>query len=283
MNGMLGRLETATTTSRRLVSDASHELRTPVAVMRTELEVARRSTGADWDGDERRAARRARPAAGPRRRPAAARPRRRAGVRARRRSRSPTSSATSASRAAPGAGRASTVGDDVDPVVGDDGAVAPGRRPPRRQRRPPRRRRACASTVEAADGEVARARRRRRAGHPGRPARRRRAALRPPRRGPRPATAAAPASAWPSPPTSPPPTAAAWRSATPRSAAPGSRSCCPVPAREPDCPEIRPDRADLQDRTRGAGSGNCSRRTRFSTLPDGLRGISSTNTAPGRL
>ena len=45
MNGMLGRLESATTTSRRLVSDASHELRTPVAVMRTELEVARRVAG----------------------------------------------------------------------------------------------------------------------------------------------------------------------------------------------------------------------------------------------
>ena len=48
MNGMLGRLETATTTSRRLVSDASHELRTPVAVMRAELEVARRSPEPDW-------------------------------------------------------------------------------------------------------------------------------------------------------------------------------------------------------------------------------------------
>ncbi len=49
MNGMLGRLESATTSSRRLVSDASHELRTPVAVMRTELEVARRSPEPDWE------------------------------------------------------------------------------------------------------------------------------------------------------------------------------------------------------------------------------------------
>jgi signal transduction histidine kinase len=49
MNGMLQRLETASTTNRRLVSDASHELRTPVTVIRTELEVARRSAHPDWD------------------------------------------------------------------------------------------------------------------------------------------------------------------------------------------------------------------------------------------
>jgi signal transduction histidine kinase len=48
MNGMLARLETASTTNRRLVSDASHELRTPIAVMRAELDVARRSTNPDW-------------------------------------------------------------------------------------------------------------------------------------------------------------------------------------------------------------------------------------------
>jgi signal transduction histidine kinase len=48
MNQMLGRLEQATETSRRLVSDASHELRTPVAVMRTELEVAQRDPANDW-------------------------------------------------------------------------------------------------------------------------------------------------------------------------------------------------------------------------------------------
>ncbi len=50
MNDMLGRLEAASTTNRRLVSDASHELRTPVAVMRTELEVARLEPGNDWAG-----------------------------------------------------------------------------------------------------------------------------------------------------------------------------------------------------------------------------------------
>jgi signal transduction histidine kinase len=48
MNQMLGRLERATETSHRLLSDASHELRTPVAVMRTELEVAQRDRANDW-------------------------------------------------------------------------------------------------------------------------------------------------------------------------------------------------------------------------------------------
>jgi signal transduction histidine kinase len=49
MNEMLGRLDAASATNRRLVSDASHELRTPVTVMRTELEVARRDPNTDWD------------------------------------------------------------------------------------------------------------------------------------------------------------------------------------------------------------------------------------------
>lgn len=43
MNDMLGRLDAANESSKRLVSDASHELRTPIAVMRTELEVATRT------------------------------------------------------------------------------------------------------------------------------------------------------------------------------------------------------------------------------------------------
>jgi signal transduction histidine kinase len=49
MNGMLDRLERAAQVNRRLVSDASHELRTPITVMRTELEVARRGPATDWD------------------------------------------------------------------------------------------------------------------------------------------------------------------------------------------------------------------------------------------
>ena len=49
INSMLSRIEIADISSRRLVSDASHELRTPIAVMRTELEVARRNPDAKWD------------------------------------------------------------------------------------------------------------------------------------------------------------------------------------------------------------------------------------------
>jgi signal transduction histidine kinase len=48
INSMLSRIETADISSRRLVSDASHELRTPIAVMRTELEVARRDPDTEW-------------------------------------------------------------------------------------------------------------------------------------------------------------------------------------------------------------------------------------------
>ncbi len=49
INGMLDRIETADIAGRRLVSDASHELRTPIAVIRTELEVARRDPEAAWE------------------------------------------------------------------------------------------------------------------------------------------------------------------------------------------------------------------------------------------
>ena len=47
MNEMLDRLEDASTRQRRFVSDASHELRSPVASIRTQLEVALRRPGRD--------------------------------------------------------------------------------------------------------------------------------------------------------------------------------------------------------------------------------------------
>ena len=49
MNAMLSRLETATDRQRQFVSDASHELRSPLATVITVLEVARaRPESADW-------------------------------------------------------------------------------------------------------------------------------------------------------------------------------------------------------------------------------------------
>ncbi|HEX4244943.1 MAG TPA: ATP-binding protein, partial [Acidimicrobiales bacterium] len=49
MNAMLSRLETATDRQRQFVSDASHELRSPLASVMTVLEVARaRPDSADW-------------------------------------------------------------------------------------------------------------------------------------------------------------------------------------------------------------------------------------------
>jgi signal transduction histidine kinase len=48
MNSMLDRLEGASLRQRRFVSDASHELRSPVASIRTQLEVALRKRDADW-------------------------------------------------------------------------------------------------------------------------------------------------------------------------------------------------------------------------------------------
>ena len=49
MNAMLDRLQDASTRQQRFVADASHELRSPVAAIRTELEVAQRTAEpGDW-------------------------------------------------------------------------------------------------------------------------------------------------------------------------------------------------------------------------------------------
>jgi signal transduction histidine kinase len=49
MNAMLGRLQGAAARQRQFVSDASHELRSPVAAIRTDVEVAlREGPAADW-------------------------------------------------------------------------------------------------------------------------------------------------------------------------------------------------------------------------------------------
>ena len=49
MNAMLDRLEESSTRQRRFVSDASHELRSPIAAIRAQVEVAkRRGPAADW-------------------------------------------------------------------------------------------------------------------------------------------------------------------------------------------------------------------------------------------
>lgn len=55
MNAMLDRLETSSIRQRQFVSDASHELRSPIASIRAQVEVAlRRGDGADWPATAQR-------------------------------------------------------------------------------------------------------------------------------------------------------------------------------------------------------------------------------------
>ncbi len=78
LNDLLARLATAVERERRIVSDAAHELRTPMTVLRTRLDVAARARARRRDaagGDPRRAGRRRAPRPA-RRRPARPRPRR---------------------------------------------------------------------------------------------------------------------------------------------------------------------------------------------------------------
>ena len=49
MNAMLARLEDATSRQRRFVADAAHELRSPIASLRAQLETARASRRPDWE------------------------------------------------------------------------------------------------------------------------------------------------------------------------------------------------------------------------------------------
>ena len=250
MNGMLARLETASTTNRRLVSDASHELRTPIAVMRAELDVARRSERPDWvvtgevfdgelerlqglvddllllaRGDEQALARNPFSIAdtvrdigrGPGACPSTSRS-------------APTSIQSSGTRR-PSAGPSTT-----------SSATPPATRPARCASPWPAMPRWSAST-STTTGPASR----RRGGPTSSSAScaSTKAAL---------ATAAAPASASPSRPTWPPPTAAASTSARRRSAAPASRSCCRGDHRADETRRLRSRRRACSPARRGGRS-----------------------------
>ena len=189
MNAMLDRLETSSQKQRQFVSDASHELRSPLASIRTNLEVALRNADrTDWPEvadralaeDERmedtveRAAR-----AGPARRG------HRPGAASTRcpRSTSTSSCSTTPSQHAPRARRHHAGAPPDACTVGASSSTRVVRNL-RRQRGPPRdaRRSRSSSTT---DGDVRRARRRRRrARHPARGPRAGVRPLHPPRRRP---------------------------------------------------------------------------------------------------